>query len=85
MARRLRNETTLTINWYDAVKWCDARSQHEGRTPCHHTGINLTVIHRTGQLFGRRHARGAAGVWPLKEGSTTRYSPIAGDTFQAKG
>jgi hypothetical protein len=62
MARRLRKETTLTINWHDAVKWCDALPQHEWRTACHHTDTNLAVIHRTGQLFGRRHAWGAAGV-----------------------
>ena len=24
-----------TVNWYDAVKWCNARSQKEGKTPCY--------------------------------------------------
>jgi len=24
-----------TINWYDAVKWCNARSEKEGLTPCY--------------------------------------------------
>jgi len=27
----------VTINWYDAVKWCNARSQYEGRTPVYYT------------------------------------------------
>ena len=25
------------MNWYDAVKWCNARSQMEGLTPCYYT------------------------------------------------
>lgn len=24
-----------TVNWYDCVKWCNARSEKEGRTPCY--------------------------------------------------
>ena len=24
-----------TVNWYDCVKWCNARSQQEGLTPCY--------------------------------------------------
>ena len=24
-----------TVNWYDCVKWCNARSQMEGKTPCY--------------------------------------------------
>jgi formylglycine-generating enzyme required for sulfatase activity len=24
-----------TVNWYDCVKWCNARSQKEGLTPCY--------------------------------------------------
>ncbi len=24
-----------TVNWYDCVKWCNARSEMEGRTPCY--------------------------------------------------
>ncbi|MCU0856993.1 MAG: formylglycine-generating enzyme family protein [Pontiellaceae bacterium] len=24
-----------TVSWYDCVKWCNARSQMEGRTPCY--------------------------------------------------
>ncbi len=24
-----------TVSWYDCVKWCNARSQKEGRTPCY--------------------------------------------------
>ena len=31
-----------TINWYDAVKWCNARSEMEGLTPCYYTNTTLS-------------------------------------------
>ncbi|MEI7908711.1 MAG: SUMF1/EgtB/PvdO family nonheme iron enzyme [Verrucomicrobiota bacterium] len=37
-----------TINWYDAVKWCNARSQKEGLTPCYYTDAAQTLIYKTG-------------------------------------
>jgi formylglycine-generating enzyme required for sulfatase activity len=30
-----------TVNWYDAVKWCNARSQMEGLSPCYYTSTAL--------------------------------------------
>ncbi len=33
-----------SINWYDCVKWCNARSQQEGRTPCYYTDAGLTTV-----------------------------------------
>ncbi|MEI8207406.1 MAG: SUMF1/EgtB/PvdO family nonheme iron enzyme [Kiritimatiellales bacterium] len=35
-----------TVNWYDTVKWCNARSEKEGRSPCYTTN---GVIYKTGQ------------------------------------
>ncbi len=29
------NHPVQTVNWYDVVKWCNARSEMEGRTPCY--------------------------------------------------
>ena len=37
------NHPVCTVNWYDCVKWCNARSQKEGRTPCYYTDAGLTV------------------------------------------
>ncbi len=37
-----------TISWYDAVKWCNARSQKEGLTPVYYTDDAQTLIYKTG-------------------------------------
>lgn len=37
-----------TVNWHDAVKWCNARSQREGLTPCYYTTSARTTIYQTG-------------------------------------
>ena len=29
------NHPVHSVNWYDCVKWCNARSEKEGRTPCY--------------------------------------------------
>ena len=36
--------------WYDAVKWCNARSQLEGLTPCYYTNESQTGVFCSGQL-----------------------------------
>jgi formylglycine-generating enzyme required for sulfatase activity len=37
-----------SISWYDAVKWCNARSEKEGLTPVYYTDDALTTIYKTG-------------------------------------
>lgn len=32
------NHPVHTVSWYDCVKWCNARSQMEGKTPCYTVG-----------------------------------------------
>jgi formylglycine-generating enzyme required for sulfatase activity len=39
-----------TIDWYDCVKWCNARSEQEGRVPAYYTDAGLGVGYRTGQV-----------------------------------
>ena len=39
------------ISWYDAVKWCNARSQKEGLTPCYYTDAARTQVYKTGQFI----------------------------------
>ena len=38
-----------TVDWYDCVKWCNARSEQEGRTPAYYTDAGQTLVYRTGQ------------------------------------
>jgi formylglycine-generating enzyme required for sulfatase activity len=44
------NHPVQTINWYDCVKWCNARSQKEGLIPAYYTDAGLTVIYNSGQV-----------------------------------
>ena len=38
------------VSWYEAVKWCNARSEMEGCTPCYYTdGLGLAA-YRTGRV-----------------------------------
>ncbi len=39
-----------TVSWYDAVKWCNARSEKEGRTPAYYTSAAQATVYRNGQL-----------------------------------
>jgi formylglycine-generating enzyme required for sulfatase activity len=39
-----------TIGWYDMVKWCNARSEREGRVPAYYWTIaGQTTVYRTGR------------------------------------
>lgn len=38
------------VNWYDAVKWCNARSQKEGLIPAYYTEAAHTNVYRVGQM-----------------------------------
>jgi formylglycine-generating enzyme required for sulfatase activity len=47
---RAANHPVQTIDWYDSVKWCNARSEMEGRTPAYYTDSSLTTVYRTGRV-----------------------------------
>ena len=38
------------IEWYDIVKWCNARSEREGSTPCYYTSAAKTTVYRSGRV-----------------------------------
>jgi len=40
------NYPAHAVSWYDCVKWCNARSEKEGRTPCYTVGGN---VYQTGE------------------------------------
>lgn len=44
------NHPVQTVNWYDTVKWCNARSEMEGVTPCYFASAALTNVYRVGSI-----------------------------------
>ena len=38
-----------TVDWYDCVKWCNARSQQAGLTPVYYTDAGLTQVYTNGE------------------------------------
>lgn len=44
------NHPAHSITWYDAAKWCNARSEKEGRTQAYYTDSGLTQPYRSGQV-----------------------------------
>jgi formylglycine-generating enzyme required for sulfatase activity len=44
------NHPVNEIEWYDAVKWCNARSEKEGLNPVYFTSGALTNVYRSGML-----------------------------------
>ena len=44
------NHPVQSVSWYDAVKWCNARSEMDGRTPAYYTDGTFATVYRTGQI-----------------------------------
>ena len=44
------NHPVHTVSWYDVVKWCNARSEKEGRVPAYYTSAAQTTVYRSGQV-----------------------------------
>jgi formylglycine-generating enzyme len=44
------NHPVQMMSWYDAVKWCNARSEKASRVPAYYTDAAQTTVYRTGQV-----------------------------------
>ena len=44
-----REHPVYKVSWYDAVKWCNARSEKEGRSPAYFTDAAFTTPYRSGE------------------------------------
>lgn len=44
------NLPVVEISWYDAVKWLNARSEKDGRTPVYYTDDAHTKVYKTGRV-----------------------------------
>jgi formylglycine-generating enzyme required for sulfatase activity len=49
-AGKAANHPVQTVNWYDCVKWCNARSQEAGLTPVYYTDAAFTQVYKTGDM-----------------------------------
>jgi formylglycine-generating enzyme required for sulfatase activity len=45
--RKAKNHPVYALTWYDCVKWCNARSEKEGRRPAYYTDPDQTAVYRT--------------------------------------
>jgi formylglycine-generating enzyme required for sulfatase activity len=44
------NNPVSNITWYDAVIWCNARSEKDGLTPVYYTDSQQSAVYRSGQI-----------------------------------
>ncbi len=44
------NHPIQTVSWFDAVKWCNARSEKANLTHCYYTSASQATPYRSGQL-----------------------------------
>jgi len=44
------NHPVQTVDWYDCVKWCNARSQQAGLTPVYYSNVGLTKVYTNGEV-----------------------------------
>ncbi len=44
------NQPVQTVDWFDCVKWCNARSQLAGLVPVYYTDAGLTQIYTNGEV-----------------------------------
>jgi formylglycine-generating enzyme required for sulfatase activity len=47
-AGRAANHPVQTVDWYDCVKWCNARSQQAGLVPVYYTDAGMTQVYTNG-------------------------------------
>jgi formylglycine-generating enzyme required for sulfatase activity len=43
------NHPVQSVSWYDCVKWCNARSEKEDKSPCYYTDAGQSTVYRTGK------------------------------------
>jgi formylglycine-generating enzyme required for sulfatase activity len=59
------NHPVHAILWYDAVKWCNARSEEEGRVPVYYTDAELTQVYKAGGEPGLPYVKWDANGYRL--------------------
>jgi len=67
-AGKAANHPVQKVDWYDVVKWCNARSEKDGLTPCYYVSTDLSPanVYRTGtNNLGNSHVNWNANGYRL--------------------
>jgi len=66
------NQPVYDVDWFDCVKWCNARSQQAGLTPIYYTDAAFTQVYTNAQLAvtnvnwsATRSAQVRPTIWPI--------------------
>ena len=49
-AGKAANHPVQTVDWFDCVKWCNARSVQAGLTPVYYTDAGMTQVYTNGEV-----------------------------------
>ena len=72
------NHPVQDVNWYDCVKWCNARSQQEGREPAYYTDSGFTQVYKSGQV-AEPYVKSSANGYRLPTTEQWQYAARGGE------